>query len=213
MADVTEKETQAVPKRQFHRIAFKGHGPRRLGGFKTRYVQRSEDYIRYWLERYATEETVVMVGMNMGVDQIVAKVCAQMDIKFEAYLPQRSFGEGWHPYPQAKFAELMAEASACVYTSEHVQERNIDDLDSDMETCPYTGDLRTVHPESFRELHLRHTQGLIDQADLLIAIWDGSKGSYTGETVEYAVENTSVPIVHFNPYKDKVVGILNKGGA
>tara|TARA_R110001583_G_scaffold162148_2_gene314298 strand:- start:1406 stop:2047 length:642 start_codon:yes stop_codon:yes gene_type:complete len=213
MTDITENKSQAVPKRQFHRIAFKGHRPTRLGGFKTRYGQRGENYIRYWLTNYATENTVVMVGMNMGIDQTVAKVCAEMDIKFETYLPLRSFGEGWHPYPQAKFAELMEEAASCVYTSEHIRERNIDDLDSDMETCPYTGDLRTVHPETWRELYKRHNQGLIDQADLLIAIWDGSKSSYTGETVEYAVENTSVPVVHFNPFKDQVVGILNNGGA
>ena len=149
----------------------------------------------------------------MGIDQTVAKVCAEMDIKFEAYLPERSFGEGWHPYPLEKFAALLEEAARCVFTSEHIEESNIDDPIEDTETCPYTGDERTVHPTTWYEMYKRHNQGLLDTADLLIAVWDGKPSGATANTIKYTVDNTSVPVVHFNPYKDKVVGILNNGGA
>jgi hypothetical protein len=214
MEDVSVKKP-TVTARKFRRIAFTGHRPTRLGGFKTRYGQRGEDYIRYWLETYATDETVVLVGMNMGIDQTVAMVCAQMDIKFEAYLPERSFGEGWKPYPLEKFAALMEEAARCVFTSEHIEESTVDAIltTKDMETCPYTGDKRTIHPASWYEMYKRHNQGLLDTADLLIAVWDGKPSGATASTVKYTTENTTIPVVHFNPYKDKVVGILNNGGA
>ena len=212
MEDVSVNKP-TVTARKFRRIAFTGHRPTRLGGFKTRYGQRGEDYIRYWLEQYATDETVVLIGMNMGIDQTVARVCAEMDIKFVTYLPERSFGEGWHPYPQEKFAALMEKASGCNYTSDHIREQSVDDDDVDMETCPYTGDERTVYPANWGELYYRHSQGLVETADLVIAIWDGKRSGATYNTVEYTTENTTIPVVHFNPYKDKVVGILNNGGA
>jgi|SRR6185369_2948528 len=139
-------------------VAFTGHRPDKLGGYKL----PNDTYIKVcrdidWLLKELNPEKVIS-GMALGVDQWAANIAYKLGIPFVAAIPFEGQELAWPEASQKTYRILRKLASEEVivspggYSADKMQVRNI---------------------------------WMVDNCDSLIAVWDGSKGG-TGNCVEYA---------------------------
>lgn len=139
-------------------VAFTGHRPDKLGGYKL----PNDTYIKVcrdidWLLKELNPEKVIS-GMALGVDQWAAHIAYKLGIPFVAAIPFEGQELAWPEASQKTYRILRKFASEEVivspggYSADKMQVRNI---------------------------------WMVDNCDSLIAVWDGSKGG-TGNCVEYA---------------------------
>jgi len=139
-------------------VAFTGHRPDKLGGYKL----PNDTYIKVcrdidWLLKELNPEKVIS-GMALGVDQWAAHIAYKLGIPFVAAIPFEGQEMAWPEASQKTYRVLRKFASEEVivspggYSADKMQVRNI---------------------------------WMVDNCDSLIAVWDGSKGG-TGNCVEYA---------------------------
>lgn len=144
------------------RVAFTGHRPAKLGN----YVPNSEpeQRVRAALARYLSEllsdrpELTAISGMAVGVDQWAAEICVSLSIPFTAAIPFEGFEKKWPLRVQQHYHELRRKAA------------------NEVIVCP--GDYRPFKMQ-------KRNEWMVDNCDLLIAVWDGSDGG-TANCVRYA---------------------------
>lgn len=152
------------------KIAFTGHRPDKLGGYKDDNPIKKlvVDKIVELLKKYQPEE--VIVGMAVGVDQWAAEACLKLGIPFVAAIPFAGQESRWPKASQDRYRFLLSKAKETVtvcsggYAAWKMQTRN---------------------------------EWMVDDADLVIAVWDGSSGG-TANCVSYA-NKTETPIDRINP--------------
>jgi uncharacterized phage-like protein YoqJ len=139
-------------------VAFTGHRPDKLGGYKI----PNDTYIRVYqkiesaLKELKPEK--VITGMALGVDQWAAAIAYKMKIPFLAAIPFEKQESKWPEQSQQAYRLLRKLATEEVivcpggYSADKMQTRN---------------------------------KWMVDHCDKLIAIFDGSKGG-TGNCVDYA---------------------------
>lgn len=139
-------------------VAFTGHRPDKLGGYKLPndiYIKVCKDID--WLLKELNPEKVIS-GMALGVDQWAANIAYKLGIPFIAAIPFEGQELAWPEASQKTYRILRKLASEEVivspggYSADKMQVRNI---------------------------------WMVDNCHSLIAVWDGSKGG-TGNCVEYA---------------------------
>jgi len=108
--------------------------------------------------------------MALGVDQDFAFTCVEMQIPFIAAVPFLGQESTWPRESQEFYRELLAHAY-CQYV--------------------VTGGGYSAHKMD------RRNRWMVDNCDILIAVWDGSRGG-TYNCVEYA-EQVRRPIHRINP--------------
>ena len=150
-------------------IALTGHRPQALAGYNLSapfYTALEEGLLsiaRRALERYG--KLVLHSGMALGADTVWSKAILRLreefpeDVYFVAEVPVRTQPDRW-----------IGERDRDLWR-EHVK----------------TADQVRIYGEvySVRWLHARN-HGMIDAADLLIAVWNGSETGGTAEAVGYA---------------------------
>jgi len=104
------------------------------------------------------QPTKVISGMALGWDMAVAQAAINQSIPFVAAVPFKGQEKQWPQSSQNQFNSLLSRASETVLVSEGSYE-------------PWKMQIRN--------------QYLVDHCDLLVALWDGSKGG-TGNCIEYA---------------------------
>lgn len=141
-------------------VGITGHRPDKLGGWNP---------CPEWdLVQLNIRNTLIMLqpwvflsGMALGVDQWAAEIALQLGIPFVAFVPYPDFGSNWPRKAQVKFKWLLSQAQQVVYV---VEEKGY---------APW-------------KLH-RRNQWLVDQCELLLAVYNGSPGG-TQSCLEYAFE-------------------------
>lgn len=139
-------------------VSFTGHRPSKLGG----YILPNPTYLHVCREiDKALQELKpekIITGMALGVDQWAANIAIRLGIPFIAAVPFVGQEKAWPQASQKIFNKLLEKAAEVVIVSEG-------------EYSAYKMQIRN--------------EWMVDRADKIIAIWDGSKGG-TGNCVEYA---------------------------
>lgn len=139
-------------------VASTGHRPDKIGGYDLRNPVAFR--IRQRLRQQLTEikPRKAISGMALGVDQLAAEVCIELDLPFIAAVPFKGQENKWPVKSQLYYWELMGEAAETVvvceggYAAWKMQVRNA---------------------------------WMVDHCDILLAVWDGTAGG-TANCVRYA---------------------------
>ena len=151
-------------------VAFTGHRPNKLGGYKIpnpTYIKVCQE-IDKALKELKPEK--VITGMALGIDQWAASVAHKLDIPYLAAIPFEGQEKAWPEESQKIFRLLRKLAAEEVivspggYTANKMQVRN---------------------------------EWMVDHCDKLIAVWDGTEGG-TGNCVKYA-KSIGKDIYYINP--------------
>lgn len=182
MADVPRFGVEVVPS--VGSVCFTGHRPDRLG---TGYVIEGERVVAY--SELLKTEIVKLIdegarefisGGALGIDQIafwtVNKLQADYPhIRNIVAIPFKQQYTAWHRNPRvvAWYHEMIKRADEVVY------------VDS-LENTPWVNPRLPVGSYHASKMQLRN-QYMVDNADTVIAVWNGSRGG-TGNCVAYAQE-------------------------
>ena len=151
-------------------VAFTGHRPNKLGGYRT--PNPIYNWVTWCIQEQLEElkPTLVISGMALGVDQWAAQIAHDMGIPFLAAIPFQGQEKAWPAHSQAAFKNLLLKSCEIVVVSPG-------------EYTPYKMRVRNAY--------------MVDRCDSLIAVWDGTPGG-TGNCVEYA-EACGKQIVRIKP--------------
>lgn len=168
-------------------ISLTGHRPTKLGGYdisQSPYKKLQDDleqYIQYQLQSH--DIVVGHSGLALGADTIWSKAILSMKeqypgrVEFHAEIPFMTQHSKWFKKSDIDFwhEQVNAADGQSVYA----------DFDSSVS-----------NQEAGKALNDRNI-GMIDHADILLALWDGSHGG-TGNAVKYARSN-QLPIQFIDP--------------
>ena len=160
-------------------IALTGHRPPKLDGYdlRTPFYRRLQDRLEAFIEAVADDDTVVVChsGMALGADTVWAHaILAQRGkhpgrVLFIAHVPVMTQSDQWPKASADHWRELVAQAdNVRVYSDAY-------------------------SPRVMQERNV----GMVDAADALIAVFDGTRGG-TGNAVRYA-EESNTPVVLVRP--------------
>lgn len=189
MADALE----SVNEKTIH-LGFTGHRPNKLGGYDLSalgYVHLQQDLETY-IERNLEVFDVVIChsGLALGGDTVWSKAILAMKEKhpgrvlFHAEIPFMEQPEAWFKQSDIDFWHEQVERA---------------DFKS------VSGSLKGLDNPKRKQMAVKYlndrNDGMVDQIDVLLALWDGSK-SGTGNAVKYAkkinlVTHTVHPSVYF----------------
>lgn len=161
-------------------IAFTGHRPHKLWGYDI-HQRKYRDLFRSLYSAVMTEwqmkgDLLLVSGMALGVDQVAAMLGIWMrdqrhlSVRVEAAIPCLNQECKW---PQSSREQYQSILTGC-----------------DIRTVIHNGTY------NYRCMQQRN-EYMVDKADVLIAVWDGSSGG-TGNCVRYAKQK-GVKIVKINP--------------
>lgn len=146
-------------------IAGTGHRPDKLGGYNER-TSRKLKRIAY--DFLASEKvSFVITGMAQGWDQALAEAAYALEIPYHAYIPFRGQEYMWPDMAQEKYKEILKHAF-------------------NITTCS-AGEFSAKAMQKRNEM-------MVDDADLILAMWDGSTGG-TFNCIKYA-EKVGKPIIN-----------------
>lgn len=172
------------------KIAVTGHRPSKLGdaydlmhptnisiGITMRNFILAKAGYQAETNRFDTDEKVLLIsGMALGVDTIWAMVALKLKDQFpgkfelECAIPCANHANRWKKVDQDRHADIQRRADAVTMVSEEAY-------------APY--------------LMQKRNEYMVDKADILLAVWDGTKGG-TGNCVKYAVKKGST-IFQYHP--------------
>lgn len=136
-------------------IAGTGHRPEKLGGHTKRIADALTALARDWLQEHQPDK--VISGMALGWDQALAQAALDLRIPLIAAVPFDGFGNRWPEAAQYRCVGMLGAAFEV-----HI-------------VHPYPGTIG---------LHLRN-EWMVDRADMMLALWDGSWGG-TFNCLRYA---------------------------
>jgi uncharacterized phage-like protein YoqJ len=113
----------------------------------------------------------IITGMALGVDQLVAVVATELKIPFVAAVPFQGQENIWPAQSQHFYKELLTKAEKVVIVSEGGY--------------------------SAEKLYLRN-EYIVDNSDVLLAVWNGQLSGGTYAAMQYAVQQNK-RIVVVNP--------------
>ena len=151
-----------------------GHRPDKLGGeydLKGPVTKAIATEVFKILDRISP--TVIMSGMALGFDMILAVCAIKRNIDLYAAVPFAGQEKKWPKSSQDLYNTLLRKAS-------HVE------IVSDGEYAPW----KMQHRNCF----------MVDNSDKIIACWDGSKGG-TGNCVGYALKWPAKELIRIDPKK------------
>lgn len=139
-------------------IAFTGSRPNKLGGYKT--PNPIFNKVCKGIEKYLIElqPEKIISGMAQGTDIWAAKIAVKLKIPFIAAIPFIGQESIWPASSQEEYHSLLKLAAKQVIVSKGTY--------------------------SAEKMQVRN-QWMVDNSDLLIAVWDGSSGG-TANCVKYA---------------------------
>lgn len=155
-------------------IAVTGHRPQSLWGYDLTEPHYKQLYNILFEKLKQYKPTHCMSGMALGVDTIFAYAVLKYkkeinpECVLECAIPCRNHPCRWNKESQDRYSKIL-------------QKANIVTLVTDEEYKPW--------------LMQKRNEYMVDKCDLLIAVWDGSKGG-TGNCVNYAKkQNRTIDII------------------
>ena len=169
-------QTEAEETEHFF-VAFTGHRPDKIGGYNPKSEKRIwvREQIQAQLERGLAkhgEKLWVITGGALGVDQDAAEIAHEMGIPFSVFIPCAEQEAMWPREAKNRYYQMLEVASEIVEVGKK----------------PYTEDKFCMQ---------RRNMEMVDCADIVIAVWDGSDGG-TKNAVAYA-EESGVKIIFIDP--------------
>jgi len=155
-------------------IAVTGHRPNKLYGYDTddeRYISLKEQMKEFLIKKGCTK---AVSGMALGVDQLFAEAVIELkesgyNIKLHCAIPCRNHPCKWPKKSQEHYQWILSKADEVVLVTDAVY-------------SPWLMQVRNKF--------------MVNMADEVLAIWDGSEGG-TGNCVKYANEtNKKVTIIN-----------------
>jgi len=151
------------------KVAFTGHRPNKIGGYDRNNQTRRLIRHAIGLKLRELHATYVITGGALGVDTDAANVAWNLDIPYSVIAPCQNHSSKWPAESQREYNVM------CSHADEH---RIID--------VPYS-------PAAMQ----RRNEIMVNECDVLIAIWDGSSGG-TANCVRYARSKKKTLII-INP--------------
>lgn len=152
-------------------LAGTGHRPEKLGGYTAQAARDlkivAKAHLQYLIRRDNVE---IISGMAQGWDQALADACIEMGIRWTAAIPFEGQASVWPDGAKRRWERLVEKANKIVVVSEG----------------PYA-------PEMMQTRNI----WMVDNADGVIALWDGSVGG-TKNCVKYA-EKVGKPVTNLYP--------------
>lgn len=158
-------------------VAFTGHRPDKLGGYKVPnpiYIHVCQQIEKTLIE---LKPEKVISGMALGVDQWAAYIATKLNIPFLAAIPFIGQEKAWPMASQSIYNKLLKKSAEQVIVCEGGYAAN--------------------------KMQIRN-QWMVDNCDKLIAIWDGTPGG-TGNCVNYA-KSINKEIIYIDPRLDNAGG-------
>lgn len=151
-------------------VSFTGHRPDKLGGYTFPNPQAMWviEHLYYVLDKLQPDK--VITGMALGVDQWAAEVSIDLDIPFVAAIPFPGQDRTWPEESKEKYKTLLDYADEVNYL--------------------YEGGYAAWKMQA-------RNQWMVDNSDLVIAVWDGSEGG-TSNCVKYATKQKK-QIIRIDP--------------
>lgn len=153
-------------------VAFTGHRPDKLGGYKL----PNPTYIKICqaLDKTLSElkPDKAISGMALGIDQWAANICIKLNIPFIAAIPFVGQEGKWPESSQKTYHALLSKAAEKVIVCDGSYE--------------------------IQKMQIRN-EWMVNRCDLLIGVWDGTKGG-TGNCIEYA-KSVNKDILRIDPTK------------
>lgn len=156
------------------KIAITGHRPGKLYGYSLsdpKYTILKEK-LKMIIKKY--KATTAYTGMALGTDMVFANAVLDLkkegvDIRLAAVLPCANQDRKWSKKDQKRYQEILQAADEVIQLSEE----------------EYSPELMRVR-----------NRWLVDHADMLIAVWDGSN-SGTSNCIRYAI--SKIPVYRIFP--------------
>lgn len=206
-------------------IAFTGHRPNKLGGYDpgnpiaSRVIERLDRCIRAAVQYNGTR--VFLSGMALGVDQWAAQLVSlyraeleldnpalAREIKLVACIPCTWQAVIWPPESQRQWWNLLEQADKIVVCGDNMpHEITMDQLRKflgEIHRRRREGRDVTLSKEQISRMMMARNRFMVDHADGILAVWDGSKGG-TGNCVSYALKKGK-PVTVIDP----ATGLLKK---
>lgn len=133
-----------------------GHRPNKIGGYSYEAYKKLLLVCEKFLSEIKPEK--VISGMALGWDQALAEKSIKMGIPVISAIPCKGQELVWPEESQAKYNKILKYAEKVIYVSKE-------------KYSPY--------------LMQKRNEWMVDNSDLVLAIWDGSKGG-TYNCIKYA---------------------------
>jgi uncharacterized phage-like protein YoqJ len=153
-------------------VAGTGHRPDKLGGYSDTVFDQLTLVAEAWLIINKTEK--VISGMALGWDQALAQAAINQEVPFIAAIPFEGQERLWPKNSIAKYEELLAKACERVIVS--------------------------PGPYAVYKMYRRNVW-MVDHADHILALWDGSGGG-TANCIAYALKQNKQITNVWDWYKD-----------
>lgn len=160
------------------KIAITGHRPVKLGNdyaLTSPLIQNIKlEIMRQIVNiqgKHLMEDIMLITGMALGIDTLFAKIAIELNFPFIAAIPCAGQASMWPASSKQIYFDLV-EHPLC---TKHW-----------CSTEPYRSDLMQ-----------KRNQWMVDNCDILIAVWDGTSGG-TGNCVKYA-KSVHKQIIHIDP--------------
>lgn len=157
-------------------VAITGHRPQSVDGD---FTCTSETW--QWIRQNLSETLVkikpkrIYTGMALGVDTVAAEVALSLEIPYVAAVPFPGQESKWSTEAQEHYRRLLTWSEQTV----------------EVDKGPY-------HPM----LMEKRNKYMVDNADIVVAVWNGFKGG-TRNCVEYALRE-NVPVFRLDPKTRKI---------
>ena len=157
------------------RIMVTGHRPDKLYGYdinNTKYYKLKDKLKQILIENNCTE---AISGMALGTDTIFALTAIELkheghNIKLHCAIPCQKHDSHWNSYDRKRYAKILEIADKTTLVTD----------------APYQPHLMQ-----------KRNEFMVDNADLIIAVWDGSSGG-TANCVKYA-KSKNKKIIQIKP--------------
>ena len=191
---ITNTRKESAMNKPLYKVAFTGHRPTKIGGYNTTAPMRVAvtEAIKNALTRAVakygdTHEVVVISGGALGVDTDSAREAHKMGLRFMIAAPCRNQDKKWPADSKMTYRKMIGFANAdlaeiLVANGETVEQGVVYVHDGE-----YTG----------AKLLMDRNIWMVDHADAVVAIWDGSQGG-TANCVGYA-RSQHKPMLIINP--------------
>lgn len=173
--EVLHQEAQIANAPDEIKVAVVGHRPDKLGGYRADVSHLEAEVLRIvekLQELHPNAELVDLCGTAQGADWIGARVFLRTNRPYETYTPFSDFGKNWPLAAQKKLAALIENAREQHVVTENVKGYN----------------------QVVKALFERNA-AMIDDADYVVAIWNGDEKGGTAHAMSYAHKHKKPTVI------------------
>lgn len=167
-------------------LAITGHRPNKLGndwGMSGKWAMAIKTEIQAVITLQGVSTGIT--GMALGIDQLFARACRELNIPFIAAIPFKGQEHMWPIESQNLYFVLLQKAL-------YIQ---VCDINKSVTWLEYQGLIQTTFTSAKMQ---KRNEWMVDNSDKTLAVWDGTSGG-TANCVEYARRKGKLLLPTINP--------------